>query len=114
MHLLIFFIILQFLIIIWKVIGKFGFSENLEFPKNYPTGCLLGKVNIADCLPQDQYREMHPDGLSESPFVFICENSQELPFFLPIKGAHKLCKKTIKFINPRSMTLHKTLIKQAH
>ncbi|XP_059486166.1 activating signal cointegrator 1 isoform X2 [Neocloeon triangulifer] len=65
-------------------------KENLDFPKNYPVSCLLGKVNVADCLPQDEYRAAYPDGLSESPFVFICENTEELPFFLPIKGQHKI------------------------
>lgn len=28
-----------------------------EFPKEYPTGCLLGCVNMADCLSQEQFRE---------------------------------------------------------
>ncbi|KAK7912409.1 hypothetical protein WMY93_012620 [Mugilogobius chulae] len=27
------------------------------FPKDYPTGCLLGCVNVTDCLSQEQFRE---------------------------------------------------------
>ncbi|XP_023931504.1 activating signal cointegrator 1-like isoform X2 [Lingula anatina] len=64
----------------------------LNFPKMYPTGCLLGCVDVQDVLPQDQYREKFPDGESSSPYVFICESPQELVLKFPIKGKHKIYK----------------------
>jgi hypothetical protein len=33
-------------------------KENLFFPLKYPTSCLLGCVDMLDCLPQEEYREM--------------------------------------------------------
>lgn len=31
-------------------------SGKCNFPKSYPTGCLLGCVDIVDCLPQEEYK----------------------------------------------------------
>ncbi|KAK2718806.1 hypothetical protein QYM36_005971 [Artemia franciscana] len=67
-------------------------DENLVFPEAYPTGCLLGCVDVSDVLPQEEYRNLFPDGESESPYVFVCENPQELKVKFPVKGAHKLYK----------------------
>ncbi|MFT7814382.1 activating signal cointegrator 1 isoform X2 [Arapaima gigas] len=69
-------------------------SKELRFPKEYPTGCLLGCVNVTECLPQEQYREQFPDTCEESasPFVFVCTNPQELLVKFPIKGKHKIWK----------------------
>ncbi|KAJ8029259.1 Activating signal cointegrator 1 [Holothuria leucospilota] len=36
-------------------------NENVEFPAQYPTGCLLGCVDMVDCLAQEQYREKVKD-----------------------------------------------------
>lgn len=33
------------------------FSSEPRFPKDYPTGCLLGCVNVTDCLSQEQFRQ---------------------------------------------------------
>ncbi|KAM3877415.1 activating signal cointegrator 1 [Diretmus argenteus] len=65
-----------------------------RFPKDYPTGCLLGCINMTDCLSQEQYREQFPDTCEESasPFVFICTNPQELLVKFPMKGKHKIWK----------------------
>ncbi|XP_074522685.1 activating signal cointegrator 1 [Halichoeres trimaculatus] len=65
-----------------------------RFPKEYPTGCLLGCVNVTDCLSQEQFREQFPDTCEESasPFVFICSNPQELLVKFPMKGKHKIWK----------------------
>ncbi|XP_052797264.1 activating signal cointegrator 1-like isoform X1 [Mya arenaria] len=65
-------------------------NRSLEFPSHYPTGCLLGCVDVIDCLPQDTYREKFPDGESASPFVFICDNPLQLLVKFPIKGKHKI------------------------
>ncbi|CAL1540526.1 unnamed protein product [Lymnaea stagnalis] len=64
----------------------------IDFPKQYPTGSLLGCVNLEDCLSQDEYREQFPEGESASPFVFICSNPQQLIVKFPIKGKHKIYK----------------------
>uniref|UniRef100_A0A8C5ALN7 Activating signal cointegrator 1 n=1 Tax=Gadus morhua TaxID=8049 RepID=A0A8C5ALN7_GADMO len=70
------------------------YKKEPRFPKDYPTGCLLGCVNVSDCLTQDQLREQFPDTCEESasPFVFICTNPQELVVKFPMKGKHKICK----------------------
>ena len=67
-------------------------SENVAFPKHYPMSCLLGCVDLVDCLAQEDYREEFPEGESESPFVFVCENPQQLTVKFPIKGQHKIWK----------------------
>jgi activating signal cointegrator 1 len=67
-------------------------NENFNFPSQYPSGVLLGCVKVTDCLPQEEYRKTYPNGESESPFVFICEDPQELPIRFPVKGEHKICK----------------------
>ncbi|KTG01975.1 hypothetical protein cypCar_00039895 [Cyprinus carpio] len=33
------------------------YKEEPKFPAEYPTGCLLGCVNVSDCLSQEQFRE---------------------------------------------------------
>uniref|UniRef100_A0A1A7YS65 Activating signal cointegrator 1 n=1 Tax=Iconisemion striatum TaxID=60296 RepID=A0A1A7YS65_9TELE len=65
-----------------------------KFPKDYPTGCLLGCVNVTDCLSQEQFGEQFSDTCEESasPFVFICTNPQELLVKFPMKGKHKIWK----------------------
>ncbi|XP_077174356.1 activating signal cointegrator 1 isoform X2 [Paroedura picta] len=69
-------------------------QKDLEFPKDYPSGCLLGCVDVIDCLSQEQFREQHPQMSqeSDSPFVFICANPQEMVVKFPIKGKHKIWK----------------------
>uniref|UniRef100_A0ACB8E5J1 Activating signal cointegrator 1 n=1 Tax=Sphaerodactylus townsendi TaxID=933632 RepID=A0ACB8E5J1_9SAUR len=36
---------------------KILLQKDLEFPKDYPSGCLLGCVDLIDCLSQEQFRE---------------------------------------------------------
>lgn len=67
-------------------------DDAIEFPSQYPSGCLLGCVLVQDCLPQEEYRKVHPTGESESPFVIVCNEPQELPIRFPVKGEHKICK----------------------
>lgn len=70
------------------------YKKEPKFPKDYPTGCLLGCVNVTDCLSQEQFREQYPGTCEESasPFVFICTNPQELLVKFPMKGKHKIWK----------------------
>lgn len=66
--------------------------ENIKFPETYPMGVLLGCVTVTNVLAQEEYRKLYPDGQSESPYVFICENCYTLPIPFPIKGQHKICE----------------------
>ncbi|XP_064390454.1 activating signal cointegrator 1-like [Halichondria panicea] len=65
-------------------------DQHVEFPSSYPSGCLLGCVDMVDCLPQEEYREQFPKGESESLYVFVVENPRELIVKFPVKGQHKL------------------------
>ncbi|KAF9422321.1 hypothetical protein HW555_001911 [Spodoptera exigua] len=65
-------------------------ETEVKFPSFYPTGCLLGCVNVDDCLPQEEYQKKYPGGESDSPYVFICSNPISLRLRFPIKGAHKI------------------------
>ncbi|XP_050164952.1 activating signal cointegrator 1 isoform X2 [Myiozetetes cayanensis] len=69
-------------------------QKDVEFPSNYPSGCLLGCVDLMDCLSQEQFQEQYPDLSQESgsPFVFICTDPQEMVVKFPIKGKHKIWK----------------------
>ncbi|NWS58770.1 TRIP4 protein, partial [Chunga burmeisteri] len=66
--------------------------KDVEFPSDYPSGCLLGCVDVTDCLSQEQFNEQYPDLSQESgsPFVFICTNPQEMVVKFPIKGKPKI------------------------
>uniref|UniRef100_A0A8B9ZCT5 Activating signal cointegrator 1 n=1 Tax=Buteo japonicus TaxID=224669 RepID=A0A8B9ZCT5_9AVES len=68
--------------------------KDVEFPSDYPSGCLLGCVDVTDCLSLEQFNEQYPDLSQESgsPFVFICTNPQEMVVKFPIKGKPKICK----------------------
>ncbi|XP_006141795.1 activating signal cointegrator 1 [Tupaia chinensis] len=69
-------------------------GKDVEFPNDYPSGCLLGCVDLIDCLSQKQFKEKFPDisQESDSPFVFICKNPQEMIVKFPIKGNPKIWK----------------------
>ncbi|KAL9974438.1 hypothetical protein ACROYT_G011468 [Oculina patagonica] len=74
-------------------------NENIAFPKQYPVSCLLGCVDLVDCLAQEDYKEEFPEGESESPYVFVCENPQQLTVKFPVKGQHKIWK--LESCNPQ-------------
>ncbi|KAF5304904.1 hypothetical protein FQR65_LT00788 [Abscondita terminalis] len=65
-------------------------NPNLEFPKKYPTSCLLGCVFVDDCLSQERYRELYITGESDSPYVLICSKPMILPIFHSMQGQHKI------------------------
>ncbi len=67
-------------------------DEGLEFPSAFPTSCLLGSVDVEDCLAQEDYAVKHSGGESSSPFVFICKNPAELLVKYPMSGQHKIYK----------------------
>lgn len=67
-------------------------DPEIEFPKQYPSGVLLGHVTVSDCLGQEEYRERFPKGESDSPYVFVCKDNEELPIRFPMSGMHKICE----------------------
>ncbi|XP_042331074.1 activating signal cointegrator 1 isoform X2 [Sceloporus undulatus] len=73
-------------------------QKDLEFPQDYPSGCLLGCVYLNDCLSQEQFKEQYPQLSQESssPFVFICTDPQEMIVKFPIQGKHKIWKLDLK------------------
>lgn len=65
-------------------------DHSIIFPEEYPSGCLLGCVDLVDCLSQEEYQEKFPDGESESDYVFVFRNPQHLKYKFQIKGKHKI------------------------
>jgi hypothetical protein len=78
-----------------------------HFPSQYKTGALLGCVDVIDCLPQEQYREMvydflmlnvmfyanllqYPNGELDDAFVIICDNHRQLTVPFPMRGGQKI------------------------
>lgn len=68
-------------------------GTTVVFPKSYPTSRLLGCVFVQDCVDQEDYGKYYKEReLEFTPYVFICEAPQVLPFPLPIRGKPKICK----------------------
>ncbi|XP_076645075.1 activating signal cointegrator 1 isoform X2 [Halictus rubicundus] len=84
-------------------------NEKIRFPESYPTGCLLGCVTVTNVLPQEEYRKIYPNGESESPYVFICENFHSLPMKFPISGKHKIYKLDTKIHQAAVRMLEKAM-----
>uniref|UniRef100_A0A7S2XVX9 ASCH domain-containing protein n=1 Tax=Fibrocapsa japonica TaxID=94617 RepID=A0A7S2XVX9_9STRA len=69
--------------------------EEVKFPPKYPTSCLLGCVDIADCISQErlQSHENLPESAkmeSMSPYCFLAENPQRLMLPFQLSGQHKI------------------------
>ncbi|KAL7980013.1 hypothetical protein Chor_001281 [Crotalus horridus] len=59
--------------------------EDLEFPQDYPSGCLLGCVDLIDCLSQEQFQEQLPLFRSQQegfPWFQSCLASADPPLIL--------------------------------
>ncbi|KAH8387137.1 hypothetical protein KR093_005053 [Drosophila rubida] len=80
-------------------------DDTLEFPTHYPTSSLLGCVHVDNCLPQEEYRDLYPQGESDSPYVFVCNNPEQLPMLLPVHGEHKIYELPLKTHNAACKTL---------
>ena len=84
------------------------YERFIEFPENYPSGALLGCVDVVDCVSQEEHQKMDGDrSESGSEFVFICENPMELLVKVPVKGKHKIWK-----LDPKVHKLVKNSIMQ--
>ena len=71
-------------------------DPKLQCPSHYPVGCLLGCVDLTDCLAQDEYREkvrmaFHaPNGnLFSRQFIHLNPPPPPPPFFLRKKKKKK-------------------------
>nr|NP_001285492.1 uncharacterized protein Dmel_CG11710, isoform C [Drosophila melanogaster]NP_608393.1 uncharacterized protein Dmel_CG11710, isoform B [Drosophila melanogaster]AAF50902.1 uncharacterized protein Dmel_CG11710, isoform B [Drosophila melanogaster]AHN59962.1 uncharacterized protein Dmel_CG11710, isoform C [Drosophila melanogaster] len=71
-------------------------DPDIKFPSHYPTSSLLGCVHVDSCLPQEEYRELYPNGESESPYVFVCTKPEQLNILLPVHGDHKIYELPLK------------------
>ncbi|XP_020797841.1 activating signal cointegrator 1 [Drosophila serrata] len=71
-------------------------DPNITFPSHYPTASLLGCVHVDSCLPQEEYRDIYPNGESDSPYVFVCSKPEQLNILLPVKGEHKIYELPLK------------------
>ncbi|XP_033226692.1 activating signal cointegrator 1 isoform X2 [Belonocnema kinseyi] len=88
-------------------------DEHIKFPENYPTGCLLGCVTVTDVLSQEEYRKMYPDGESDSPYVFICEDCYQLPIKFPMQGKYKIYKLDAKIHRAAMKSLERVMKKSS-
>ncbi|CAG7837828.1 unnamed protein product [Allacma fusca] len=55
-------------------------------------GSLLGCVDLIDCLPQEEYLQLYPQGEISDPYVWVLANPKTLPFRLPIQPKSKIFK----------------------
>lgn len=67
-------------------------DPEIKFPEHYPNAVLLGHVSVEDCMSQEEYRERYPNGESDSAYVLVCKDNEELPIRFPVSGAHKICE----------------------
>lgn len=57
------------------------------------TGCLIGRVNLIDCLAQEEYQTRFSHGAYiEDPFVFLFDNIVKLNVDVPCSGKQKIFK----------------------
>lgn len=64
-----------------------------DFPSVYPTGVLLGRVELVDVLSSEQYKKSIPDDEreeSDSKFLFVVKNPQKLLIPIRMDGSKKL------------------------
>ncbi|KAL3287011.1 hypothetical protein HHI36_001497 [Cryptolaemus montrouzieri] len=76
--------------VVEKFYREYYNEPSLKFPASYPTSCLLGCIEVEECLNQEVYEHQYPNGESSSPYVLICSNPVILPIFYPIVGKHKI------------------------
>ncbi|PRW33985.1 activating signal cointegrator 1 [Chlorella sorokiniana] len=72
-----------------------GIAAEVQLPPAYPTGVLLGCVEVADVATAEQVEGWHglPGGLKAevgSPYCFLCEQPQRLVVPHAVRGQHKI------------------------
>jgi len=67
-------------------------GEDVTFPTSYNCGCLLGCVDLVDCIPNEEYLEIYPHGEVTDPYVFVMANPKILTTRLPIQPKNNIFK----------------------
>lgn len=70
-------------------------SERPDLPERYPTGVLLGRIELVDCLNDEEYHTKIPDELrepSECKFHFVVKNPEKLIVPIRMTGGKKIFK----------------------
>ena len=57
-------------------------------------------MDVREVLSQEEYSDKFPNGESSSPFVFVCDNPQELLVKVPMSGQHKICEWSLSHFGP--------------
>eukprot|EP00760_Papus_ankaliazontas_P009274 PhM_4_TR13987/c0_g1_i1/m.81747 len=73
-----------------------------KFPRVYPTGVLVGCVDVVDCLSREEYLEKVPkeeQEINHSDYLFVCKNPQRLAILHKMDGKPKLYKLDKKLWN---------------
>ena len=71
--------------------GKY--SSQPEFPKKYPTSCLLGVVDVQDVWTREEYAARTPKYLkpeTSNDFAFVLRNPRRLPIPIKCKGGREI------------------------
>lgn len=67
----------------------FGEDNLPDFPTSYPTGCLLGVVDLQDVITQETFKEYVPKKYiaeSTSPHIFVVRNPRKLMTTIRLPG----------------------------
>lgn len=67
-------------------------DEFLVFPPEYPLGCLLGSVDLLDCLTQEEYQRRFPGGFLKYPYILLFDNPVEIERKFPVDVKNKIFK----------------------
>lgn len=63
------------------------------FPKSYPTSCLIGCVDMVDCIKLENIKKIYPKEFLEnnsSKYMFVCKNPRALDIPVKMPGDNKL------------------------
>ena len=73
--------------------AEYAHHTDRPFPSDYPTSCLLGCVDVLDCMDLTTYRRERLASVgedSECEFVMLVERPRLLSLPLSMSGDHKL------------------------
>jgi hypothetical protein len=69
--------------------------EKPDLPERYPTGVLLGRIELVECLNDEEYHTKIPDELrepSECKFHFVVKSPEKLIVPIRMTGGKKIFK----------------------
>lgn len=70
-------------------------TERPDMPERYPTGVLLGRIELVDCLNDEEYHSKIPDEFrepSECKYHFVVKNPEKLIVPIRMTGGKKIFK----------------------